>query len=95
MYSASSYAGALQCSLEIKGLNMFHHDNAFVHKSSFINTRSAVTEGDEMKWPAQSSDHNHAEHLRDELELRLCSRPLRRTSVPDLFNALVAECANG
>ena len=45
----------------------------------------------ERDWPAQTPDLNPIEHLWDELELRLRSRPNRPTSVPDLNNALVAE----
>ena len=39
----------------------------------------------------QSLELNPIEHLWDELERRLQTRPNRPTSVPDLSNALVAE----
>ena len=44
-----------------------------------------------LDWPAQSPHLNPIEHLWDELERQLRSRPNRPTSVPDLTNALVAE----
>jgi hypothetical protein len=47
----------------------------------------------EMDWPAQSPDLNLIEHLGDELECRLCSRPERLTSLTALATALQEEWA--
>ena len=49
---------------------------------------------EKLDWPAQSPDLNPIEHLWDDLERRLRARLNRPTSVPDLTNALVAECSN-
>ena len=46
----------------------------------------------ELDWPVQSLDLNPIEHLWDELEHRLRARPKAPILVPDLTNALVAEC---
>jgi hypothetical protein len=47
----------------------------------------------EMDWPAQSPDLNPIEHLWDELERRLLSRPQRPTSLTALATALQEEWA--
>jgi hypothetical protein len=47
----------------------------------------------EMDWPAQSPDLNPTEHLWDELERWLCSRPQRPTSLTALATALQEEWA--
>ena len=46
---------------------------------------------EKLDCPAQSPDLDPIKHLWDELKRRLQARPNRRTSVPDLTNALVAE----
>jgi hypothetical protein len=46
---------------------------------------------EELGRPAQSPDLNPIKHLWDDLECRLRARPNRKTSVPVLTNALVAE----
>jgi hypothetical protein len=47
----------------------------------------------EMDWPVQSPNLNPIEHLWDELERRLCSRPQRPTSLTALATALREEWA--
>jgi hypothetical protein len=46
-----------------------------------------------MDWEAQSPDLNPVEHLWDELERRLCSRPQRLTSLTALATDLQEEWA--
>jgi len=45
----------------------------------------------ELNWPAQSPDINPIEHLWDELERRLRSRPQRPTTKNELFAVLKEE----
>ena len=47
---------------------------------------------EELDWPARSPDLYPIKHLWHELERRLLAWPNLPTSVPDLTNALVAEC---
>jgi hypothetical protein len=47
----------------------------------------------DMDWLAQSPDLNPVEHLWDELELRLRSRPQRSTSLTAMATALLEEWA--
>jgi hypothetical protein len=47
----------------------------------------------EMDWPTQSPNLNLIEHLWDELEYRLRSRPKRHTSLTALATALQEEWA--
>ncbi len=49
---------------------------------------------EELDWPAQSPDLNPIEHLWDELERRLRTRPSHPTSVPDLTNTSLEEWSN-
>ncbi|MCI4381354.1 hypothetical protein PGIGA_G00250880 [Pangasianodon gigas] len=74
-------------SLELRGPNLFQHDNAPVHKASSMKTWCVKVGVEELECPAQSPDLNPTEHLWDELELETPYPP----SVPDLTNALVAE----
>ena len=75
-----------------EGPFLFHHDTAPVHKAKSIQKRFVKIGVEELDWPTQSPDLNPVEHLWDELERRLRAKPNRPTSVPDLTNALVAEC---
>lgn len=61
---------------------MFHHDDAAGQKTRSVLARFA-------KWPAQSSDLNITEHIRDELECQLCIGSLQLTSVPNFTNTLM------
>ena len=70
-----------------EGPFLFQDDNSPVHKAWSIQ-KWFVEIGVEA---AQSHYLNPIEHLWDELECRLRSRPNRPTSVPDLTNALVVE----
>ncbi|XP_047015897.1 uncharacterized protein LOC124628872 isoform X2 [Ictalurus punctatus] len=72
-------------SLELRGPNLFQHDQAPVHKASSMKTSFAMVGVEELECPEQSPDLNPTEHLWDELERRLHPRPTHPT------NALVAE----
>ena len=71
---------------------LFQHDCAPVHKARSIKTWMREFGVDELDWPAQSPDLNPIEHLWDELERRLRTRPSCPTSVCDLTNVLQEEC---
>jgi hypothetical protein len=74
-----------------EGPFLFQHDTAPVHKVRSIQKWFIKIGAEELDWPAQSPDLNSIEHLWDELEHQLRTRPNRPTSVPDLTNALEAE----
>ncbi|XP_053531694.1 beta-sarcoglycan isoform X2 [Ictalurus punctatus] len=78
-------------SLELRGPNLFLHDDDLVHKASSMKTWCVKVGVEELECPAQSPDHNPTEHFWDELEHRLHLRPPHTTSLYDLSNALVAE----
>jgi hypothetical protein len=71
-----------------------------VHKERSIQKWFVKIGVEELDWPAQRPDLNSAQspdlnpikHLWDELECRLQARPNLPISVPDLTNALMAEC---
>jgi hypothetical protein len=54
---------------------LYHHDSAPSHKARSVREWFVDSNVPEMDWPAQSPDLNPIEHLWDELECRLCSRP--------------------
>ncbi|MCI4379485.1 hypothetical protein PGIGA_G00228800 [Pangasianodon gigas] len=67
------------------------HDNAPVHKARSMKTWFAKIDLEELECPAQSPDLNPTEHVWDDLEHGLHTRPPHQTSMPDLTNDLVAE----
>ena len=74
-----------------EGPFLIQNDNTPVHKARSIQKWFVKISVEELDWSAQSSDLKPIEHLWDELESRLRTRPNRPSSVPDLTNALVAE----
>ncbi|MCI4387006.1 hypothetical protein PGIGA_G00069260 [Pangasianodon gigas] len=68
-------------SLELRGPNLFQHDNAPVHKASSMKTWCVKVGVEELECPAQSPDLNPSEHLWDELEHRLHPRPPRHPNI--------------
>jgi hypothetical protein len=67
---------------------LYHHDNAPCHKSRSMRKWFVDNNVIEMDWPAKSPDLIPIEHLWDELERRLRSRPQRPTSLTVLATAL-------
>jgi hypothetical protein len=67
---------------------LYQHDNAPWHKARSVREWFVDYKVLEMDWPAQSSDLNPLDHLWDELEHRLCSRPQGPTSLTALARAL-------
>jgi hypothetical protein len=59
----------------------YQHDSAPCHKARSVREWFVDNKVPEMDWPAQSPDMNSVEHLWDELERRLCSRPQHPTSL--------------
>jgi hypothetical protein len=72
---------------------LYQHDNAPRHKARFVREWFVDNKIPEMVWPAQSPDLNPIEHLWDELERRLRSRPQRPKSLTALATALLEEWA--
>jgi hypothetical protein len=54
---------------------LYQHDNDPCHKSRSVREWFVDNNIPEMDWPAQSPHPNPIEHLWDESECRLCSRP--------------------
>jgi hypothetical protein len=72
---------------------LYQHDSALCHKARSVREWFVDSKVPEMDWPAQSPDLSPIEHLWDELECRLCSRPQRPTSLTALATALQEEWA--
>jgi hypothetical protein len=72
---------------------LYQHDNAPCHKAKSVREWFVDSKVPEMDWPAHSLDLNTMEHLRDELQCRLRSRPQRPTSLAALATALQEEWA--
>jgi hypothetical protein len=72
---------------------LYQHDSAPCHKAKSVREWFMDNDVPEIDWPAQNPDLNPIEHLWDELERRLCSRPQRRTSLTTLATALQEEWA--
>jgi len=70
---------------------LFQHDCTPVHKASSIKTWMSEFVVEELDWPAQSPDLNIIEHLWNEFERSLRTRPSRPTSMSDLTYALLEE----
>jgi hypothetical protein len=60
---------------------LYQYDSAACHKARTVREWFVDKNVPEIDWPAQSADLNAVEHLWDELECRLCSRPQRATSL--------------
>jgi hypothetical protein len=73
---------------------LYQHDSAPCHKARSMREWFVDNKVPGMYWPAQSPDLNPTEHLWDELERRLSSRPQRPTSLPALATALWEEWAD-
>lgn len=71
----------------------YQDDNAPCHKAANVMTWYGENNVQRLQWPAQSPDLNPVEHLWDELERRLRSRPNRPNSPAALGTALQEEWA--
>jgi hypothetical protein len=72
---------------------LYQHDNAPCHKARSVREWFVDNKVPEMDCPTQSPDLNPVEHLWDELERRLRSRPQRPTSLIALATTLQEEWA--
>jgi hypothetical protein len=84
-YTAEGQFGGDDC--------LYQHDNAPCHKARSVSEWFVDNKIPEMVWPAQSPDLNPIEHLWDELECQLRSRPQRPLSPTALATALQEEWA--
>jgi hypothetical protein len=72
---------------------LYQHDSAPCHNARSVRECFVDNKVPEMDCPPQSPDLNPTEHLWDELERRLHSRPQRLTSITALATALQEEWA--
>jgi hypothetical protein len=72
---------------------LYQHDSAHCHKARSVRVWFVDNKVPEMDCPAQSPDLNPIEHLWDELERRLHSKPQRATSLTVLATTLQEEWA--
>jgi hypothetical protein len=72
---------------------LYQHNNAPCHNARSLREWFVDHKIPEIDWPAQSPDLNPIEHLWDELERRLRSRPQRPISLTALATALQDEWA--
>jgi hypothetical protein len=70
---------------------LYQHDSAPCHKTRSVREWFVGNKVPEIDCPAQSPDLNPIEHLWDELERRLRSRPQHPTSLTALATALQEE----
>lgn len=73
--------------------NQFQYDNATVYIVRSMNTWFVKAGLDKLDWPGETPDLNLTEHLWDEFECKLHSRPSCPGISADLSNALVVEWA--
>jgi hypothetical protein len=69
-----------RCILSTVDNCLYQHDSAPCHKSRSVREWFLDNNIPEMDWPVQSPDLNAIEHLWDELECRLRSRPQHPSS---------------
>jgi hypothetical protein len=60
---------------------LYQHDSVPCHKSRSVREWYVYNNVPEIDWPAQNPDLNPIEHLWDELECRLRSRPQRNSLI--------------
>jgi hypothetical protein len=72
---------------------LYQHDNAPCHKERNVREWFVNNKVPEIDWPAQSPDLNPKEHLWNELECQIHSRPQCPTSLTGLATALQVEWA--
>ncbi|GBO31700.1 Transposable element Tcb1 transposase [Araneus ventricosus] len=74
-----------------EGPFLFQYDRAPVHTARVVQSWFDDMNVEELDWPAQSPDLNPIEHLWDELEHKIRSRPKRATSLTELTAFLAEE----
>jgi hypothetical protein len=70
---------------------LYQHDSTPCHKVRYVKEWFVDNKVPEMNCPAQSPDLNPIQHLWEELERRIRSRPQRPTSLTALVTALQEE----